>query len=120
MGNDRIQRPLRHRGASGGVRFLLFVAYTLLIMPVSALAQDELDPNQRRVQVVHASPAVGPVDVYIDGTIVLVGLNFGAVSDPIVLPTGERSLVLTPSGRPRDEQIVDAAVPLEPGPPTWR
>jgi hypothetical protein len=117
MGKRRFQWPRPARVARNQARLLLLVACALFVVPVPGLAQDEVDPNQRQAQVVHASPAVGPVDVYIDGAIMLVGLNFGAVSDPIILPTGERSLILTPSGRSRDEAIVDASVPLEPGPP---
>lgn len=117
MGDRVMLWPRRRRGAGRwGTSFLLMLC-ALLVVPFTGLAQDEVDPDQRRARVVHASPAVGPVDVYIDGAIVLVGLSFGAVSDPLVLPTGERSLVLTPSGRPQDELLVDASVPLEPGPP---
>lgn len=122
MKNRAYQWPLRKRGArnaGSGLRIFLLVAAALLIVPTISFAQDQeaADANQRRARIVHASPAVGPVDVYLNGAIVLVGLSFGAVSDPIMVTTGERSLVLTPSGRPRDEFIVDAAVPLEPGPP---
>lgn len=117
MGDLVSRWPRRVKGASRPGWGLLLAICALLVMPYSGIAQDEVDPDQRQARVVHASPAVGPVDVYIDGAIVLVGLNFGAVSDPLLLPTGERSLVLTPSGRPQDEVLVDASVPLEPGPP---
>jgi hypothetical protein len=91
---------------------LLAAVGLLVLLPFAGRAQDAAGSDEPSVQVIHAAPAVGPVDVYIDGSIVLVGLAFSAVSDPITLATGERNVEMVPSGRPRDDVLVQATIPI--------
>ncbi len=56
-----------------------------------------------RLRVVHASPDAPAVDVYVDGEAVLTGVSFGAVSDYLTAPAGERSVRITAAG---DESTV--------------
>lgn len=112
MTNHRTQRWWRFPVICAQTCSLLAVLGLLLLSPLIGPAQGTIDSNQRSVQIIHAAPAVGPVDVYIDGSIVLVGLAFSAVSDPIALTIGERTLEMVPSGRSRDDALVRAAVSI--------
>lgn len=91
---------------------LLAVVGLLVLSPLVAWAQVAPDSDQGSVQFIHAAPAIGPVDVYVDGSIVLVGLAFSAISDPVALDIGERNLEMTPSGRSRDDALVRTAIPV--------
>jgi hypothetical protein len=97
----------------------LLLALTLVlaagISAPAARAQDELPADRGSVQVVHAVPAIGAVDIYVDGTIVLVGLSFAAVSDPILLVPGDREVRVVPSAASRDEALVITNVTVSSG-----
>ena len=112
MTNDWTSRWWRIQARCAWSWSLLAVIGLLMLSPYAGQAQDATGSAQPSVQVIHAAPAVGPVDVYIDGSIVLVGLAFSAVSDPIALATGERNVEMVPSGRPRDDVLVQAAIPM--------
>jgi len=53
-----------------------------------------------RLRVAHASPDAPDVDVLLDGTEVLSGVPFGAVSDYLEVPAGELPLSITAAGDP--------------------
>ena len=101
--------------AIGVARLLATLAYVVVTSTtgIDVGAQEAAPPDQRSVYLIHASPAVGPVDVYIDGAIVLVGLGFSAVSDPIPLAMGSHDVQVVPSGRSRDEELVTGSVSLD-------
>jgi hypothetical protein len=80
-----------------------------------ALAQADAEPDEPDVHIIHGSPAVGAVDLYIDGALVFVGLTFAAVSDPIPLAAGGRTVTIVPSGRSSDEALLETSVILEGG-----
>ena len=50
------------------------------------------------LRVGHLSPNAPDVDVYVDGTAVLEGVPFGAVSEYLSVPAGPRTVRITPAG----------------------
>lgn len=56
-----------------------------------------------RVRVVHASPDAPAVDVYVDGEAALTDVPFGAISDYLSVPAGDRTVRITAAG---DESTV--------------
>lgn len=46
------------------------------------------------LRAVHASPAVGPIDVLVDGTPVITGLTYGASSAEVTINAGQRHFVV--------------------------
>jgi hypothetical protein len=52
------------------------------------------------VRVAHLSPNAPNVDVYVDGSAVLEDVPFGAVSEYLSVPAGERQIEITPAGSP--------------------
>ncbi|KTG08323.1 hypothetical protein AUR64_18985 [Haloprofundus marisrubri] len=68
-----------------------------------------------RVRAVHASPDAPAVDVYIDGELVLEGLEFQGVSPYLSVPTGTYQVAVTPAGASEEEAVIDAEVSLQKG-----
>ncbi|WP_224268814.1 DUF4397 domain-containing protein [Haloprofundus salinisoli] len=68
-----------------------------------------------RVRAVHAVPDAPPVDVYVDGNLVLEGLEFQQVSSYISGPTGNHQVAVTPTGAGRDQAVIDRQVTLQQG-----
>ncbi|MDQ3694191.1 MAG: DUF4397 domain-containing protein [Chloroflexota bacterium] len=81
----------------------------------ATLAQSNAEVDGTTVQVVHGAPAVGGIDLYVDDTLVFVGLTFTAVTDPITLGSGDRIVTIVPSGGEGADVLSRADVVLEPG-----
>ncbi|MFC5365321.1 DUF4397 domain-containing protein [Salinirubrum litoreum] len=64
------------------------------------------------VRVGHMSPNAPNVDVYVDGSAVLEDVPFGAVSEYLEVPAGEREVEITAAGDP-DTSVFAGAVPVE-------
>lgn len=67
------------------------------------------------VRIIHGVSDVGPIDLYIDGAIAVVGAAFPSVTDPLSLPAGEHRIVVTPSGAGPEAALVESTLPLDPG-----
>jgi hypothetical protein len=80
------------------------------LAPVSAQ-----DDTQTRVRVVHGLEDVGPVDIYIDGALALIGLGFGATSGKLRVASGDHQLAVVPSGAAPDSALVAGPVSLRAG-----
>lgn len=52
------------------------------------------DPTKAQLTVVHASPALGPVDVRVSDVSVVTGLAYGRSSGARLVPSGERQIVV--------------------------
>jgi hypothetical protein len=64
------------------------------------------------VRVGHMSPNAPNVDVYVDDSAVLEDVPFGAVSEYLEVPAGERTVEITAAGDP-DTSVFSGAVPVE-------
>lgn len=65
------------------------------------LATDETataPSGQARVRVIHAAPDAGPVDVLVNGQVVLSNVPFGAISSYLTLPAGSYTVQVNAAG----------------------
>lgn len=76
-----------------------------------AAAQDD---SQTRVRVVHGLDGVGPVDIYVDGGLALIGLGAGETSGELRLASGEHQLAVVASGTGIDGALVAGSITLRP------
>lgn len=67
------------------------------------------------VRVVHASPAAGPVDVYVDGSKLLNDFTFSSVTDYVAVPAGSHRIQVAPDGKGRGASVIDVTVWLNCG-----
>jgi hypothetical protein len=65
-----------------------------------------------QIRAVHASPDTPAVDVYVDGQVVLEGLEFQQVSPYLSVPTGTYQLAVAPAGTSVDDAVIDAELTL--------
>lgn len=52
-----------------------------------------------RARFVHVTPSVGPVDIYVNGSLLAQGLTFGTASPLFTLPVGDHIVDLTPANQ---------------------
>ncbi|WP_229120612.1 DUF4397 domain-containing protein [Halapricum desulfuricans] len=71
------------------------------------------EPEQARLRVAHMSPDAPNVDVYVDGSAVLEGVAFGAVSGYLSVSAGDHDVEITPAGTP-DTAVFSGTVTLDP------
>lgn len=91
----------------------LVVSGSLLLAGLApAKAQDAA---QTRVRVVHGLEGVGPVDVYIDGALALIGLGPGDTSGELRVASGDHQLAVVPSGTAPDGALVAGGITLRAG-----
>jgi Domain of unknown function (DUF4397) len=68
-----------------------------------------------RVRVVHGVAGAGPLDIYVDGSLALIGIVFGDTSGNVVLRGGEHAFAVVPTGATLDSAIADGTLALEEG-----
>jgi hypothetical protein len=106
----------------GGVMLYDGNAYTLFaigsldegnVRLLSAIDATADIPDTAMVRVLHGSPDAPAVDVYADGTAVLTGVEFGAISDYLEVPAGEHQIQVVAAGAdPADGAVIDATINL--------
>jgi len=68
------------------------------------------------VRVLHASPDGPAIDVYVNDTLLIENLEFGANTDYVALPGGDdRNIKIVPTGSPLDAAILDEGTDLDAG-----
>ncbi|WP_338253157.1 DUF4397 domain-containing protein [Dictyobacter halimunensis] len=67
------------------------------------------------VRVVHASPAAGTVDVFVDGNKLLPNFTFGTVTDYVAVPAGSHKVQVAPAGKGADAAVINQSVSVESG-----
>lgn len=88
----------------------LVVAGSLLVAGgTPAHAQDDA---QTQVRVVHGLEGVGPVDIYVDGALALIGLGFGDTSGELRIPSGDHQFAVVPTGTSPDDALVGGSITL--------
>lgn len=91
--------------------FALVLTYVLM-QPASASAWAH---NKAFVRVVHASPAAGNVDVFVDGDQQLSNVAFGTVSDYIPLAAGSHRIQVAPVGKGSTAAVITETLSLNAG-----
>jgi hypothetical protein len=80
-------------------------------LPAITWAQD----GRASVRVIHGVSDAGPIDLYIDGAIAVVGASFPSVTDPLDIEGGEHRIVVAPSGSGPDAALVDSTLTIDAG-----
>ena len=78
-------------------------------------ARQETAEAEATIRVVHGVANAGPLDVYIDGAVALIGLAFGDTSGNVALNPGDREIAVVPSGASPEGSIVEGQITLEEG-----
>src|SRR5688572_25999675 len=101
------------------VRLLVLSAVSLLVVvtlaiPIDGRAIQDLDSESERarVRVVHGIADAGPLDVYVDGSLALIGILFADTSGDVVLTGGEHAFAVVPTGGSPDTAIAAGTIAL--------
>lgn len=92
-------------------------AVVALAIPSDSRAVQDLDgePQRARVRVVHGIADAGPLDIYVDGSLALIGILFADTSANIVLTGGEHAFAVVPTGGTLETAIAAGTIALEEG-----
>lgn len=97
-------------------RVLLAVgALALLIVFLAPHGGTAFAWSKAFVRVVHASPAAGTVDVYVDGSKLLDDFTFGTVTNYVPVPEGNHRIQVAPDGKGAGAAVIDVTVWLSGG-----
>jgi hypothetical protein len=96
------------------ISILVFVT---LAIPASgrAVQSPEAGPAGARVRIVHGIADAGPLDIYVDGSLALIGILFADTSGDVVLPGGEHSFAVVPTGEAPEAEIAAGAIAVSDG-----
>jgi hypothetical protein len=105
------------------VRTRLFVLTVVSLMLVSlgnpgdgrAIQEANGEASGARVRIVHGIANAGPLDIYVDGSIALIGIDFGITSANVVLRAGEHAFAVVPTSATPDSPIAEGTLALEGG-----
>jgi hypothetical protein len=108
----RVAGHIRDRVLVLSVISLLVVA--TLATPVDGRAIQDVDgvPEGARVRIVHGVADAGPLDIYVDGSLALIGILFGNASGDVVLPGGEHAFAVVPTGGTPETAIAAGTIAL--------
>lgn len=89
----------------------LLAAFALVFFAMPAAAQS----SNGLVRVIHASPDAPAVDVFVDGTRVLAGVEYTGVSNYLPVPAGEHTFVVAPAGAGVGGAVITATANVQAG-----
>jgi hypothetical protein len=101
--------------------FLLTAVLTLVVAalgsPGDGRATQDTDGEVEgaRVRILHGIVDAGPLDIYVDGSLALIGIVFGNASGNILLPGGEHAFAVVSTGATPDLAIADGTIALDDG-----
>ena len=101
--------------------FVLTVISVLIVgalgIPVDGRAIQDMDgaPEGARIRVVHGVVDAGPLDIYVDGSLALIGIDFGNTSGNVVLRGGEHGLAVVPTGATPESALADGTIAVDDG-----
>ncbi|MDQ3225974.1 MAG: DUF4397 domain-containing protein [Chloroflexota bacterium] len=99
-------------------RLALSVATALLIAGFSGLHemsrawQEVPGQGEPAIRVVHGIVDAGPLDVYVDGAVALIGIVFADTSGDLSLRPGEHQFAVVPTGENLDDAIAQGNIEL--------
>src|ERR1700739_824191 len=98
------------------VNFFLFLSVLLMI---AGLASMPLTPASAEspafVRIIHASPAVGTADVFLDGNKLLSDFGFGTVTGYATIPPGPHKVQIALVGRGIGASAINETLNVSPG-----
>jgi hypothetical protein len=86
-----------------------------LAIPVSSRAVQDLEdgPSGARVRIVHGIADSGALDIYVDGSLALIGILFADTSGDVILSGGEHTFAVVPTGSPAETAIAAGTIALD-------
>jgi hypothetical protein len=84
-----------------------------LLGGASVLALQQSPADAARVRVLHGVADAGPLDVYVDGSIALIGMEFPEISGDVLLSAGDHAFAVVPTGASPDAAIAAGVIALE-------
>jgi hypothetical protein len=95
----------------GAISILVFVT---LAIPASGRAVQDSEgvSGGARVRVVHGIADAGPLDIYVDGSLTLIGIRFADTSGNVVLRSGEHTFAVVPTGGASDAAIASGTIAI--------
>ncbi len=100
------------------MRFAFIIAIALLVTASSwsqgdGRARQELSGvDSSGIRIVHGIADAGPLDVYVDGAIALIGIVFGETSGDLRLQDGEHDFAVVPTGESAEGAIAAGTIDL--------
>ncbi len=107
--NQRVMLALRHVAAKMGVLFLI-AAFAVQTLPAMAAPAENAF-----VRVVHAAPAAGNVDVFVDGGKLLSNFAFSTVTGYVPVAAGPHRIQVAPAGKGIGGAVIDQTVSVDAG-----
>jgi hypothetical protein len=97
-----------------GALFLAAAVLSILTGLERSAARQDTDSDERAsVRVVHGIADAGPLDIYVDGAIALIGIQFRETSGDLHLSGGSHDFAVVPTGETLDSPIAAGAVSLQ-------
>lgn len=109
----KLTQLLGHIVPRVGLMFGILAVFALWggqVLPVSA-------DNNAFVRVIHASPAAGPVDVFVDGSKLLTNFQFATVTGYVPVPAGAHKIQVAPTGKGAGKAVITQTVTVNAGVP---
>lgn len=97
--------------AIASILALLIVLLTNVAMPTAGRAQSAGDVT---VRLVHGVGELGPLDIYVDNRLAMIGIVFGETSSALSFPSGDHQFAVVPSGGAMDAALVAGTITLRP------
>lgn len=111
---------VRHHIRYATLACALFVAIafaSVQVLPTSAhstLSKGSID-NMAFIRVVHASPDVGTVDVFVDGTKLLSSFQYATVTGYVSLPAGQHKVQIALIGKGIGASVISQTIAVQAG-----
>jgi hypothetical protein len=97
----------------------LFIWIGLLVarpqMADAGLANQRGANESSAIRVIHGIGGAGPLDIYVDGAIALIGIGFADVSAELALAAGDHAFAVVPSGAELNASLIEGRVTLDAG-----
>jgi hypothetical protein len=100
------------RTFSGMIAVAVALAACLGVIAGARAMQGTENDAASGVRIVHGIADAGPLDVYIDGSLALIGISFAKASDEINLAGGDHRFAVVPTGQAPDAAIVAGAITI--------
>jgi hypothetical protein len=104
----------------GHVRICLIVLAVIAVsvagwlgIPDGSLALQDDEGGDATVRIVHGIADAGPLDVYVDGSLALIGMVFTDTSGDLVLAGGDREFAVVPTGATPESAIASGTIALD-------
>jgi hypothetical protein len=108
-----IYRSYRHLPLASGLCVVLITTIFMQVQPVAAATND----NTAYIRVIHASPDIGTVDVFVDGKKLLSNFQFATVTDYVPLPAGTHKVQLALIGKGINAAVISQNLTIQNGIP---